>query len=344
MNSDNPIKKRRPRYSGTHPRRFHEKYKELNPEKYSTDIRKVISRGQTPAGMHRPICVDEIMQVLDPKPGQTGLDATLGYGGHTLELLKRITPNGRLFAIDVDPIVLPLTENRLRKSGYTEDVLIVKRMNFAGIARLTTESAGFDFILADLGVSSMQLDTPSRGFSFKNDAPLDLRMNPLHGQPAYELLRKKSETEICEILVSNSDEPYADIIAKAIYDQKENIETTAKLADVIKKTLMSKKISSEIATKSVQRVFQALRIEVNDEFGVLDQFLKLLPQCLKPDGRVAILTFHSGEDRRVKKSFQKNLRDGVFSDIARRPIRPSYAERNSNPRSSCAKLRWAVKS
>lgn len=345
MDQNTLIKKRRPRYRGSHPRAFAEKYKELNPEKYAQDVEKVIRRGQTPAGMHRPICVDEIIGKLNPKPGEVGLDATLGYGGHAQELLKRIIPGGRLFGIDVDPIVLPETEKRLRKAGYGNDILIVKRMNFAGIAQLFSESgSGFDFVLADLGVSSMQLDTPSRGFSYKTEAPLDLRMNPLHGQSAYELIQKLSEDELAGLFILNSDEPYAELIAHAIFTKREKLQSTVRLAEAIRTALFSRKISAEEISKSVQRVFQALRIAVNDEFGVLDQFLRLLPGCLKQNGRVAILTFHSGEDRRVKKTFQKDLRDGIYSDVARRPLRPSPSERFSNPRSSCAKLRWAVKS
>lgn len=344
MELNQPVKKRRPRYRGTHPRSFDEKYKELNPQKYADEIQKVFERGQTPAGMHRPICVNEIIDKLNPKPGQVGLDATLGYGGHSEEILKRITPGGRLFATDVDPLVLPKTEARLRSLGYNDDCLFIKRMNFAGLAQLLPYTdKGFDFILADLGVSSMQLDTPSRGFSYKFNAPLDLRMNPRHGQPASELLRRVSENELIQILTDNSDEPYASILAKAISAQKQNIATTRKLADLIRFTLGSQKVPAEQINKSIQRVFQALRIEVNDEFGVLDQFLDLIPVCLKPQGKVAILTFHSGEDRRVKKSFQKYHKNGIFAEIARRPIRPGPSEQRSNPRSTCAKLRWAIK-
>ncbi len=188
-----PVKKRRTRYKGTHPRRFEEKYKELHGERYSTDVKKVLERGQTPAGTHRPICVNEILLALALKPGMIGLDATLGYGGHAQEILKKIVPGGKLIAIDVDPIELPKTETRLRNIGFTTDTLIIRRMNFAGIPQLLPITGGkFDFILADLGVSSMQIDTPSRGFSFKIDAPLDLRLNPLRGQPASELLKSMS--------------------------------------------------------------------------------------------------------------------------------------------------------
>lgn len=342
MDQKTPLKKRRPRYPGTHPRTFEQKYKELDPEKYALEVKKIIGRGQTPAGTHRAICVREILNLLDPKPGQTGLDATLGYGGHTQELLKKILPGGKLFAIDADPLTISQTETRLRNLGYTEDNLVIRRMNFAGILKLLPIAGGFDFVLADLGVSSMQLDTPSRGFSFKLDTPLDLRMNPKHGQPAAELIKSLTKSELVELFVNNSDEPYADILAHAVFNGRQMINTGKNLADIIRSTLTSRNVSPDDATKSVQRIFQALRISVNDEFGALEQFLRLLPQCLNPGARVAILTFHSGEDRRVKKSFQVNFRNGVFTDIARSPLRPSSEEKRSNPRSACAKLRWAI--
>lgn len=340
------VKKRRVRYKGTHPRRFEEKYKELQSEIYSSDINKVLARGQTPAGTHRPICVDEIVNILNLQPGMKGLDATIGYGGHAQVILSKINPGGHLFGIDVDPIELPKTENRLRKFGYSNDSLTIRRMNFAGIPQLLSQAGdGFDFILADLGVSSMQIDTPSRGFSFKNDGPLDLRLNPSRGQPVSSSLKSLNVEALTEILINNADEPHAKNIAAAIFNYKQDINTTRELASLISNTLSkgSAKLSNDEIKKSQQRVFQALRIFVNDEYNVLEQFLSLLPLCLKTNGRVAILTFHSGEDRRVKKSFLQGFRSGIYKEIAREPLRPSPQERHSNPRSSCAKLRWAVK-
>ena len=345
MNEETQHPKRRVRYRGTHPRHHHEKYKELNPSQYTNDIQKVIARGQTPAGMHIPICVKEILQILNPQPGETGLDATLGYGGHAQEILKRIVPNGKLFAIDVDPVELPRTESRLRILGFTDDVLIVKRTNFAGISQLTAKTGElFNFVLADLGVSSMQLDTPSRGFSYKTSGPLDLRLNPRRGQPAYKFIRTLNEKSMAELFLNNSDEPHAQIIASAICSSFLNIETTSDLAYSIRQSLTKVRpvLSGSDIKKSIQRVFQAIRIALNDEFGALKQFLNLLPHCVNPGGRIAILTFHSGEDRLVKKSFQAFYRNGTYREIARDPIRPGAQERRANPRSSCAKLRWAV--
>lgn len=339
-------KKRRVRYRGTHPRRFEEKYKELNPQTYSDEVKKVMERGQTPAGMHRPILVKEVMEVLAPKPGMLGLDATLGFGGHARELLKLILPGGRLIGIDVDPLELPRTETRLRDLGFTEDVFLVRRMNFAGLPQLLPIAGGqFDFILADLGVSSMQLDNPARGFSFKTDAPLDLRLNPDKGQPASAFIKSVAEEDLTELLISNADEPHAREIAKVIFENRQEIGSTTQLADFVSRALryLPEQTRREETKRALQRTFQALRIAVNDEFTVLDQFLNLMPACLKAGGRVAILTFHSGEDRRVKKSFLDGYRSGTYSQIAREPIRSSAEERRSNPRSACAKLRWAQK-
>lgn len=347
-NPEQPKHVRRKRYKGTHPKAFHEKYKELNPDKYTTDIAKIQEQGKTPAGMHRSICVDEIMEFLNISPGQTGMDATLGYGGHSLEMLKRLQPGGRLFATDVDSIELPKTEQRLRNLGYPADTLIIRKMNFSEIDAIVAESGLLNFVLADLGVSSMQIDNPDRGFSFKVEGPLDLRLNPHNGQPASELLNTISQNKLEEILVLNSDEPYAHEIAETIIDKVlagEKIETTTHLRNIITETLgfIPKAQRKDEVKKSCQRVFQALRIEVNNEFDVLDKFLEKLPDALASEGRVAILSFHSGEDRRVKKSFQRLFREGIYREVAPDPIRPSAQECNSNPRARSAKLRWAIK-
>lgn len=346
MREDAPTRKRRVHYKGTHPRSFNEKYKELQADRYAEDIKKVMERGQTPAGAHRPICVSEILNILAPGPGMIGLDATLGFGGHAQELLQRISPKGILFGIDVDPIELPRTEARLRALGFSEDALIIRRMNFAGLPKLCAETqGGFDFALADLGVSSMQIDNPVRGFTFKAEGPLDLRFNPNRGQPASVLLQSLEEEALAEMLTENADEPYAKEIAHALRENRQNLGTTTELAEIVRQALRRRRghVSAEEVKKSLQRTFQALRIAVNDEFGVLEQFLQFLPECLKPGGRAAILTFHSGEDRRVKQSFLNGYRAGMYEQIARDPIRPSSQERHSNPRASGAKLRWAVK-
>ncbi len=344
--SEESANKRRVRYSGTHPRRFEEKYKELNPDKYAADVQKVLQSGRTPAGMHRPICVSEILEILNPQPGETGLDATLGFGGHAMELLSRIVPGGRLFGIDVDPLELPRTESRLRGLGFDETVLTVKKLNFAGILKLLPEAGdGFDFILADLGVSSMQIDNPERGFTFKTAGPLDLRLNPERGQPASALIQTMTENTLEKMLRSNSDEPHSKAIARIIFKYRDKIATTTALANAVREALEPVKAADweKEVTKSTQRTFQALRIAVNDEFSALDQLLLALPFALKPGGRVAILAFHSGEDNRVKKSFEDGFSAGIYADYSKFPIRATAQERYDNPRSKCAQLRWAVK-
>ena len=339
--------KRRVRYKGTHPRSFQEKYKELNPEKYQDDVQKIIQSGKTPAGMHISIMVDEILEFLQIRPGQTGLDATLGYGGHTRRMLEQLQGQGHMYATDVDPIESEKTKQRLAEAGFGEDILTIRRMNFA---RLDEVAPGekFDFILADLGVSSMQIDDPSRGFTFKADGPLDLRLDPSSGVTAAERLRELEEDELAAMLVENSDEPYADPIARAVmkvFQRGETIETTRQLYSVIEGALsfLPQKERKEAVKKSCQRTFQALRIDVNSEFEVLYSFLEKLPGVLKSGGRVAVLTFHSGEDRLVKKAFRQYYREGIYSEICEDVVRPSAEECFRNPRAKSTKMRWAIR-
>ena len=339
---------RRVRYKGTHPRNYHEKYKELNPEKYGDTVAKVIRKGSTPAGMHISICVKEILDFFDIQPGQKGLDATLGYGGHTLEMLKRLKGEGHIFGLDVDPIESAKTKERLEKQGYGPDMLTVKLLNFANIDQVGAEEGPFDFVLADLGVSSMQIDNPDRGFSYKIDGPLDLRLNPQKGMTAAERLKACDTEELAGMMMENADEPYAQEIASAVISEIRRgnpMDTTRQLREVIEKTLafIPEKERKEAVKKSCQRSFQALRIDVNSEFEVLYQFLEKLPDVLKDGGKAAILTFHSGEDRLVKKSFKQLYRQGVYREISKDVIRPSAEECNRNSRARSTKMRWAIK-
>jgi 16S rRNA (cytosine1402-N4)-methyltransferase len=348
MDNQNKKHKRRVRYKGTHPKSYKEKYKELQPELYSDTVEKVIQKGSTPAGMHRSICVDEILDFLQIIPGQTGLDATLGYGGHTLEMLKCLDLKGQLYATDVDSIELPKTQKRLEDLGYGEEILKIRQLNFSNIDQIVLESGPLDFVLADLGVSSMQIDNPDRGFSFKAEGPLDLRLNPRKGMSAAERLNKISKDELEGMLIENSDEPYASEISTAVISEirkGKKINTTTQLQQIIENALKfipENKMKEEIK-KSCQRCFQALRIDVNEEFEVLYEFLEKLPSALAKGGRVAILSFHSGEDRLVKKSFQHYFREGIYSEVAPGPIRPTPEECNANGRARSAKLRWAIK-
>lgn len=340
--------KRRIRYSGTHPKSFDAKYKELDPEHNKETIQKIISKGMTPAGTHRPICVHEILDFLDIKPHHIGLDATLGYGGHSLEILKALHHQGHLHATDQDPIELARTKERLKALGYDEKVLSTYHLNFSNIDVIALEHGPFDFVIADLGVSSMQIDNPSRGFSFKTSSPLDLRMDPTKGMPASKHLKMLSKDELTGILIEYADEPYAVDISKAITDvliKGKDISLTSELFDIISHALkfLPASTRTEDIKKSAQRTFQALRIHINQEYEALYTFLEHLPNVLKPNGKVAILTFHSGEDRLVKKSFQHYFRNHTYSFISDGPIRPSMEEQSSNSRSRSAKLRFAIK-
>lgn len=342
------VHKRRVRYKGKYPKKFEEKYKELNPEKYQDTIAHVIQKGNTPAGMHISIMVKEIIDFLNIQPGETGFDATLGYGGHTKAMLQELQGKGHMYATDVDPIESAKTKKRLADTGFGEDILTIKLQNFCTIDEIAKEAGGFDFILADLGVSSMQIDNPERGFSFKVDGPLDLRLNPEKGISAAERLNHISREELAGMLDENSDEPYCEELAKAITDEirKGNrIDTTTKLRQVIEKTLdfLPEKEKKDTIKKTCQRTFQALRIDVNREFEVLYEFMEKLPDALKPGGRVAILTFHSGEDKLVKRALKEGFREGIYSEYSKDVIRPSAQECAQNGRARSTKMRWAVR-
>ena len=342
------VHKRRVRYKGKYPRKYEEKYKELNPEKYKETIAHVISKGNTPAGMHISIMVKEILDFLQIKPGEKGFDATLGYGGHTKAMMECLKGEGHMYATDVDPEESAKTKKRLAEQGFGEDILTVKLQNFCTIDVIAEEIGGFDFILADLGVSSMQIDNPKRGFSFRADGPLDLRLNQEKGISAAERLDEISREELAGMLYENSDEPYCEEIAKAITDEirKGNrVDTTTKLRELIADTLdfLPEKEKKDTIRKTCQRVFQALRIDVNREFEVLYEFMEKLPDALKPGGRVAILTFHSGEDKLVKKALKAGYKAGIYSDYAKDVIRPSAQECAQNGRARSTKMRWAIK-
>lgn len=348
MNNQEEKRQRRTRYKGTHPKTFKEKYKELQPDKYADAVEKAIQRGSTPAGMHLSIAVKEILEFLQIKPGQTGLDATLGYGGHTLEMLKCLESQGHLYATDVDPIESVRTGERLALLGYGPEILTIKHMNFSEIDQVVLESGPLNFVLADLGVSSMQIDNPERGFTYKREGPLDLRLNPEKGISAAERLKDIDQDELEGMLIENSDEPYAAEISKAIIKEigkGREIATTTQLQNIIKTALkfIPEKDREDAVKKSCARCFQALRIDVNQEFEVLYELLEKLPAALAPGGRVAILSFHSGEDRLVKKSFQRYFREGLYKEIADSPIRPSAEECHLNSRARSTKMRWAIK-
>jgi 16S rRNA (cytosine1402-N4)-methyltransferase len=340
-----PQRRRRERYPGTHPRRFEQKYKELDSERYPDIAEHVKGRGQTPAGQHVPILLESVLAKLDPTPGERGVDCTLGWGGHAQRILERLQPGGSLLALDVDPIEIERSEARLRAACPPSVELSVRRTNFAGLARALGDvgwSDGVDFLLADLGVSSMQIDDPARGFSFKIDAPLDLRLNPRRKPSGAEWLASVGLEDLVLALRENADEPRAETIAQALLDRRGTIRTTFELAQAVRCALPGS-LAEDERELAVRRVFQAVRIAVNGELEALDELLRQLPDALRPGGRAVFLTFHSGEDRRVKQALRAGLASGRFASISSEVERPSAEEQRANPRSSSAKLRWARK-
>lgn len=341
------VRKRRPRYPGKNPRRFEHKYKELRAEQYPEAAAHIESRGKTLAGSHRPILVAEILEVLDPKPGEFGVDCTLGHAGHALELLRRLRADGasgRLIGLDVDPMEMPRAESRVRAAGHGPEAFQGVASNFAGLAGVL-ERVGWGLpsvILADLGVSSMQIDNPERGFTFKHDGPLDLRLNPTRGVPASDWLASVRVGRLETALREGADEPRAASLAAALVAARDKVgfRRTKVLAEWLR-AWPDPATPREEVEKLVRRVFQALRIAVNDEYSALDTWLRNLPGCLAPGGRVAVLTFHSGEDRRVKHAFRAGLDAGLYSEISEEVRRPGAEELRANPRSAPAKLRWA---
>ncbi|MEG2117013.1 MAG: 16S rRNA (cytosine(1402)-N(4))-methyltransferase RsmH, partial [Clostridia bacterium] len=254
---------------------------------------------------------------------------------------------GHLYALDIDSIEIEKTKNRLNDLGYGSNIFTAIHLNFANIDILPIQTGLFNFVIADLGVSSMQIDNPNRGFSYKKDGPLDLRLDPEKGMSGAELLKTLTQSELQEMLVDNADEPYAPQIAKAIvarFKRGGEILTTTDLRKTIADALEFLPINDrkDLTNKSCQRTFQALRIDVNHEFESLKLFLDALPKVLKSGGRVAILSFHSGEDRLVKKSFKFYFKNGVYSDVAKELIRPSIEECRLNTRAHSAKMRWAI--
>jgi len=341
VSEEPPRPPRRKRYSGKNPRRFEDKYKEHDPARYGETVAKVIASGKTPAGSHIPILVDECLVALDLTEGAFGVDATLGHGGHALKILEKISPGGKLIGLDVDPLELPKTEERIRAMGHGEAEFEAVRSNYAGIGKVLAVRGmrGVDFVFADLGCSSMQLDDPSRGFSFKFAGPLDMRMNPHRGLSAAEWLEKTNPLKLAAILHANADEPRAESLAEALAGRR--FAHTQALVQAIREAV---RISGEDEMElTVRRVFQALRIAVNEEFVALDAFLRVLPECLKSGGKAAILSFHSGEDRRVKQAMREGVRTGIYSEMSDGVIMAGPDERRMNPRSSSAKLRWVTR-
>ena len=350
-NEQQPAKhQRRRRYSGTHPKSFHQKYKEHNLSAYPQIKEHLRAKGKTPAGSHIPVLTEEVIGCLRPKPGEIVVDCTVGYGGHASEFLKHIGPTGKLIAMDVDNAELERTRERLSKDNAP---ISFYHSNFAGIANVLKkeELAGCDIIFADLGVSSMQIDNPDRGMSYKHKGPLDMRMDDRLKQTGADLLNKLSEEELSKAFLELADEPDHKKIAQFIVAQREvlPITQTEQLIRIIfsvkgltPKTWRQQNLAKFGKLHPAARTFQALRILVNDELGSLKELLRIAHYCLRPGGRIGIISFHSGEDRIVKRWFRDNVRSGIYQSASKNPIVPRIKEIMSNPRSASAKFRYAI--
>lgn len=292
--------------------------------------------------------LDEVLAVLDPRPGAVVVDATLGFAGHAQELLRRVGPTGRLIGLDRDAEHLPQAREKLEAIGHP---FALHHANFAGLpAVLAAEGVeAVDCLLADLGMSSMQVDDAERGFSYRRDGPLDMRMDRSRGQTAAQLLATIDEAELAQALAGLGDEPDAAHIAAALVKarQQRPIKYTHDLARIIGdaagndlKSWQLHPTQGKWNLHPAARTFQALRLLVNRELPVLEQLLRILPYSLRPGGVAAIISFHSGEDRRVKAAFRDGQRAGVYAEISPDPLRPGEKERVANPRARSAKLRW----
>jgi 16S rRNA (cytosine1402-N4)-methyltransferase len=292
---------------------------------------------------HIPVLLDQVLEVIDPRPGQTVVDCTLGLGGHSAAILPRLQPGGRLIGIDFDPANIVLAEQKLSQIGGTFEL---RHNNFAAIQTILAETGAerADGILADLGVASPQIDDPARGFSYRHHGPLDMRMDPTRGRAASELINRIPRDELESALLELGDESDAPQIAELIVRRRKvhPITSTEDLTALICEARdFTLKRAAGAKLHPAARSFQALRILVNREMANLERLLAVIPECLKPGGTAAIISFHSGEDRRVKAAFRDGLREGVYKEISPDPIIATEEEQKLNPRSRSAKLRWA---
>jgi 16S rRNA (cytosine1402-N4)-methyltransferase len=308
-------------------------------------MRSKAARRSTPAGEHRAVLLDAVLAVLDPQPGEVVVDCTIGWAGHAAELLRRVGPAGRLIGIDLDADNLPRARERLEAVGFP---FALHHGNFAGLPVILAAQGlpTADILVADLGMSSMQVDDPGRGFSYIRDGPLDMRMDRTRGQTAAELLASIAEANLAKALRELGDEPEAERVAATLVAARRErpLERTGDVARVLLQASKGWRLHPTPGKWNLHpaaRTFQALRILVNRELANLAHLLRVLPNCLRPGGRAAIISFHSGEDRLVKAAFRDGERVGVYAAVAPEPVRAFFAERTDNPRARSAKLRWA---
>jgi 16S rRNA (cytosine1402-N4)-methyltransferase len=296
---------------------------------------------------HIPVLPNAVFAALAPQPGQTIVDCTLGLGGHAAMLLERVLPGGRLIGTDFDPAHVGLARERLARVPGGAGAFALHHSNFAALPSvLAAEGVGqVDGILADLGVASPQIDNPDRGFSYRRPGPLDMRMDPSRSESAAQLLARLGEREIAAALRELGDEDDADMIAKLIVKRRATrpIETTQDLTRIVcdaRNFSLTRAAGAKLHPAA--RTFQALRILVNREIPNLHRLLAVAPSLLRPGGRLAIISFHSGEDRVVKQSLRDGHRAGVWATVSDDPVVATADEVRENPRSRSAKLRWAV--
>ncbi|MCI0341859.1 MAG: 16S rRNA (cytosine(1402)-N(4))-methyltransferase RsmH [Planctomycetales bacterium] len=294
-------------------------------------------------GGHLPVLLHEVLRVLGPQAGEVAVDATVGLGGHAAEIARRIAPGGTLLGTDLDPGNLASAGRRIGSPAGVRLVLVHE--NFAALPRALAEAGldAADVVLADLGVASPHLDDPARGFSYRKPGPLDMRLDPTRGRTAAELLATIPEPELARALQDLGDEEDADAVAREIVARRARapIETTEDLVLAVCRAREFTLVRAAGAKlHPAARTFQALRMLVNREIPNLERLLAALPHVLRPGGRAAVLSFHSGEDRLVKRAFREGLETGLYSGGSDEPIRPSAEESRRNPRARAAKLRW----
>jgi 16S rRNA (cytosine1402-N4)-methyltransferase len=299
------------------------------------------------------VLLQEVLTVLDPRPGQVVVDCTTGWAGHAVALLRCVGPTGRLIGLDLDPLNVERARGRLEEVGCPFGL---HRANFAGLpAVLAAEGvSAVDGLVADLGMSSVQVDDPARGFSYRRDGPLDMRMDPSRGRTAAELVATIPEADLAQALRDLGDEPEAGRIAAAVAAARRRapLARTGDLVQVILEAVRPGRGEpwrlrpgpGRWQLHPAARTFQVLRLLVNRELENLQALLRVLPGCLRDGGRAALISFHSGEDRLIKAALREGFRTGRYARIADEPLRASPEERLANPRSRSAKLRWAERS
>lgn len=292
--------------------------------------------------VHTPVLMREVRELLAPVPGEVALDATVGAGGHARALAEVIGEQGRLIGVDVDPAILDSARASLAEAPCPVELV---RASFTELPEVLAQRglAGVDLLLADLGVSSLQLDDAQRGFSFQHDGPLDMRMNPGLKVTAADLVNRLKERELGDLIFFNAQERASRTIARRICTVRRDhrITTTGRLAEVVAAALKVNPHARKHKIHPATRTFQALRIAVNDELKALERLLELAPTVLNPGGRIAVIAFHSLEDKLVKLDFRARKTEGVYEILTKKPVSATDEEKRTNPRARSAKLRVA---